>query len=339
MQTGGIIKVNSEITNLDAIMNIINNKNAEVHKAFFASTVGIVFNIKLPNANICTSSSLYGFNIETKRHDKPLDTFVIKLAILKEGEWENLEVRDLEKYNITHKETDNINNFKREAVLQSKVYSETLSKGSPICPAILDLFIFDYELATTFLEKMKLKCSGVSKQECEDVLVWISSILGVNENYKLGALVMESASNYKMLRDEIKERNDIRDLYNLYKNFLIKIIRLYIESRIIPFELHGGNVLSFKKENGEFEMFIIDFGAMGDFSAERNDARDVTSIINFINHEEFKYRKRQYNDRNNNNCYIKNYVHIFKNICRRFVFDPFKKLEEGFNIFIHMSKK
>jgi len=261
MQRGGLIKKDSNITNFDAFMNMINMERVEITKISFNSLYGFIFKLHVPQMEEC-EHQFYGLNENKTDFDAPIDALVIKMSVLYENPGTPLQDLFLDGTKID-KECDILDNFKNEAIIQSKIYSDSLLYGDPLCPCLLDLFIFeDNTQIKKFLGAVLSKCKDKASIA---VINWMFTLFNQSQ-YKLGVIVMESAVEYSTFivsyhainaGPEEKKRTEIAKLVT---TLLTKLIRLYNECRILHFDLHMGNSLVKKNDDESFSLYIIDFG-------------------------------------------------------------------------------
>ena len=130
-----------------------------------------------------------GYNETKKKFDVPVDTLIIKMAILNDNDPE------LDDYMDRVKECETLDNFKNEAILQSVIYKETISNGGSICPAIVDFSYFEDKVASkAFLESCLQKCAD--RNHAKPMLHYLLNNT-VADGYRLAMITMESALDYK----------------------------------------------------------------------------------------------------------------------------------------------
>jgi hypothetical protein len=237
---------------------------------------------KLPEEDI----EFYGLNESKTGFHSPIDTVVMKFAVLHKDDETALPLyqssRQIEKReNNIYKETDTVENYKREAYLQSKIYQHTASKGEPVCPALIDLScISDLDAIRTLLDLILTKCKD---DESKRIVQYLKAILvrsDLTENMymddvQLGIITMESAAEYKTVADVLadlwkKSRGDeaahLRKKVEIYEQMLAQVLRLYNETHLIHTDFHVRNCLLKLNEPASndmpYQVYMIDFGKM-----------------------------------------------------------------------------
>lgn len=196
MQTGGIVKKKNENEpSINSLMRMINSDRAQIKEVSFSSLYGLIFELRIPDIIEC-ETEFFGLNDSKSGFTRPIDALVIKMSVLSNYDEFSLPSLELNGKSI-RKQADVEKNFKKEAILQSKIYYKTLSYGEPICPAIVDLFILKSIAITNFLEAVKHKCDDNSKT----VITWL---IKQTRTLSLGVIVMESALSYKTFYNEKK---------------------------------------------------------------------------------------------------------------------------------------
>jgi len=264
---GGVVNKTLGKDNFDSLFQFINHPGCEITSISYKSLKGFVFKLHINNLEE-KDTEFYGLNSTTNIFDIPVDTIIIKLAILNEDE-DDKDLPDYEeKYNekgVSGKEMESHEDFKNEAILQSQIYEKTLSKGQPICPALIDFAVFD-ATKMRFLDLLESKCNN--NDESKQMILYIKSALDANDHCKLGMISMESAATYKTFYDVydfIEDENTIEDTplkkQKLCEEAVFQIIRLYNECRIVHCDLHGNNIMVKKIEGSDkYKIFVIDFG-------------------------------------------------------------------------------
>jgi hypothetical protein len=307
MQKGGLVKKDKDTTNFDAFMNMMNNQRAEISKISFSSLYGFIFKLHIPEIEEC-EQQFYGLNEGKNDFDVPIDTIVIKISILSEkSKSYNLVIED----ENVEKKSDNSNDFKNEAILQSNIYSNSLIYGDPLCPCLLDLFILDTSTSTsTFLNVCLSKCKD------EDSKTVTKKLIELTKENKLGIIVMESAIEYsdfgtydelfeEQKKVEQEERTMIEEKLRAIQEkqqklttiLLTKLIRLYNECKVVHCDLHMGNSLVKQNDDDSFSIYLIDFGRYvrsGNNNVVKTfDNDEVSKILTRCVFEEKRYRKEK----------------------------------------------
>lgn len=272
---GGVVNKTLGKDNFDSIIKMLKHDGCEVSHISFSSLKGFIFKIHVKNQQE-QDIEFYGLDETTNVFNKPVDTLVVKMAILYTGESNKDGVLELDNYKGNRKEMDKFAVFKNEAIVQSEIYEKTLSKGQPICPALIDFSHFtNLDSSMPFLNMFEEKC--IEDDEARSMILYIKSILSKVHDCQLGMITMESAVTFETFYDaydsygtinpatlEISGSNNIPPAtlqIQLCNDVVVQIIRLLNECRIIHCDLHGENVMV-KKTNSSplHKIFIIDFG-------------------------------------------------------------------------------
>lgn len=258
---GGVVNKTLGKDNFDSLFQFINHDGCEITSISYKSLKGFVFKLHINNLQE-KDTEFYGLNSSTNVFNVPVDTIILKLAILYEDEDDHKQLPDYEeKYNeksVYGKEMESHEDFRNEAILQSQIYEKTLSKGQPVCPALIDFALFD-TTKMRFLDLLESKCNN--DNESKQMILYIKSALNNNDDCKLGMIAMESAATYKTFNDVYDFIEDENTSQKLCEEAVFQIIRLYNECRIVHCDLHGNNIMVKKIEGSDkYKIFIIDFG-------------------------------------------------------------------------------
>jgi serine/threonine protein kinase len=275
---GGVVNKTAGKDNFDSIVSILKHERCEITYISFSSLKGFVFKVHVPNLTP-DQTEFYGLNENTKIFDVPVDTFVLKMAILYSGESTSDTIltlpipyqSDNPRYNPIPKEMERFANFHNEATTQSEIYEQTLSKGQPICPALIDLSHFtNLDSSIPFLKALEKKCKD---DESITMLDYITNILTSVHDCQLGMITMESAIGFESFYEVYDNFGEMKsgtmqmsghgktppstNQTNLCIDVIVQIIRLLNETRIVHCDLHGENILIDKRSK---KIVIIDFG-------------------------------------------------------------------------------
>jgi len=284
---GGIVNKTSGKNNFDSIMNMLKNPRCKITTISYSSLKGFIFKLHiskkkfeslLPESEI----EFYGVNESKTAFDSPIDTLIIKLAILHEHRELKIDryfpYSGLEK-KVVNKETDTVDNFKQEAVTQSMIYQKTSGKGEPICPALVDFSYFpDYLAGKEFLSLMAKRC--VDSESLNMIKYLKLEIL--NADYQLGMITMESAYEFETVSDMKKNSLIFEDeemeeqIQNCYNYIIMNLIRMFNETRFVHCDFHDGNCLIKENPDGSYKIYIIDFGRVLNIDDLTEEEKDIT---------------------------------------------------------------
>lgn len=280
---GGIVNKTSGKNNFDSIMNMLKNPRCQITTISYNSIYGFILHLRLskqegetnvPDADI----EFYGLNESKTAFDSPIDAVVIKLAVLHDRDIRTGKEKELSPYHTfsglqkgVHKFADTIENYKKEALVQSKIYQLTASKGEPVCPSLIDFSHISDRLAIeTFLDIVLKKCVD---DESKHIIQYLKNTFVYSkqtermymDDVQLGIIAMESASDYITAYDALWDW----DLYGesdivFREQILTQVLRLYNETHLVHADFHMFNCLVKKNEDGSCRVYMIDFGRMVD---------------------------------------------------------------------------
>ncbi len=275
MLKGGVVNKNPGSDNFDSIVKMIKHKRCKISCVSFSSIKGFIFKINVEELK-SDKVEFYGLNKTNRTFDVPVDTLVIKMAILYTGGIESDRILMLPDYQpilteSKRKEMEYVNDFRDEAIAQSEIYEQTLSKGEPICPALIDLSHFtSIDSSVPFLRALEKKAID---DESRNMISYITKMLTETRDCQLGMITMESAVTFESFYTAFDKQSIVNPAtmqisgYNgippspeqlhLCGDVIIEIIRLFNECKIVHCDLHGENVLVDTKTN---KILIIDFG-------------------------------------------------------------------------------
>lgn len=279
---GGVVNKTLGKDNFDSIVKMLGHSGCEITHISYSSLKGFVFKVHINNIPE-QDVEFYGLNENTNIFETPIDTLVIKLALLYTGvqtEEKALELPNYQENNNERRALDKqmefFADFENEAIIQSEVYEKTLSKGHPICPALIDFSHFtSMDASMPFLDILESKCS--SDDEAKSMIKYLKSIITSVRDCQLGIITMESALAYDSFYNMYDSYGSIdpatlsitgtgttkptKSQVLLCNDVIVQIIRLLNECRIVHCDLHGENVMVKKTgDSSPHKIFIIDFG-------------------------------------------------------------------------------
>jgi len=266
---GGVVNKVEGGDNFASIVKMIAHPKCKISLISDLSLKGFVVMLHVEGLD---PVEFYGLNETTHVFDVPVDTLVIKMAILYTGTSTADNKLELPPYKAgMRKQMENLNDFQKEAAIQSEIYYQTLSKGNPICPALIDLSHFtSLDSSARFLKALRTKCID---SESRSMITYIMESLPGTTDRQLGMITMESAVTFDTFYDAFDSYSTI-DTSNMqisgYDNItasteqvslcgdvVFQIARLFNECKIVHCDLHGENILVDKLKK---KMLIIDFG-------------------------------------------------------------------------------
>lgn len=259
-------------------MHMIKNPRCRITTISYSSVYGFILKLSiskqegetsLPDADI----EFYGLNESKTAFDSPIDAVVIKFAVLHDKkETELFPYKPASGLSTDiHKETDTIDNYKKEALTQSKIYQLTASKGEPVCPSLIDFsHISDRVAIGTFLDIVVKKCVDDESKHIihylKDVFIYSKQTRNMYmDDVQLGIITMESATEYRTAYDLYDEFKFESQAYiECCEQILTQVLRLYNETRLVHADFHRHNCLVKTNEDGSYRVYMIDFGRMVD---------------------------------------------------------------------------
>lgn len=187
--------------------------------------------------------------------NRPVTSFVVKFVITSEEGDEP----------VGSKYTMKDETFLVEARVQQDIFIDSIvGKRQPLCPGISGFFLFDNANAIAFLTKLLL-VPNVDIPEKEMIGKLLKKITASAEDDEVGPLgigciEMENIVGSQTLDEFIVGCNfDSLTQYqiNIFATLIAQLIRLYLISKKVHLDLHGGNILI----NGD-NVYIIDFGLL-----------------------------------------------------------------------------
>jgi len=241
---GGAILKNPSITRCQAIVNMILDPSSEVNLLTYSSLKGFIFTL-----NVRDTTKILFRNMKYTR-EPDIQKYIIKVVLItKDGDDDLPDLKSIEK------QTESMVSFYTEAKLQSRIWElSTLSKKPNFSPSVVDFSLFKQKKGAEFINLLKTKISpGSIGMEVIDYLI----PLVAKKKYTLGILVMPCLMNSLQMSEYTPA---MANLNELYINSLAKVISLYLFNGLIHYDLHTGNILVKRNDDGTLSPFVIDFG-------------------------------------------------------------------------------
>lgn len=231
-----------------------------------------------------TTDSLHGFVLQLNiapdavapyadftLEDKVIDarSFIIKMVIIDSPGLTELPPFSYNGMNY-RKKTVSEENFTNEVNLQKHIWSNSFSTtANTICPSVAYSIIFKDN--TDALELLN-KLGGISERSVKSNVV-LEYLLGAvnSNNYRVGFLLMPTIPNpttllqfeHEQIALMAEGKADTKLLYGVISIIIAQIVRMFIQLKVLHFDLHKQNVLLYQYiKNGEryIDSKIIDFG-------------------------------------------------------------------------------
>ena len=245
------------------------------------------------NFNLLSDSSFFGIILEAKITDEKYSNYfnysynnygtkihsiLIKLVVLKKNE--NNEFWKCQERN---KKKDYISNFKKEALIQNKIFIDTSKYLEPICPAIVHYDILGKNSSLDFLNIINKNKN--TNTNLKNILNDMTKLYNSNSDDYLGLIAMEIADGYEPLH-----KYKYNDNFELYKSMAkLQLFKMF-KCSYFHNDFHLGNILFNPSYQGMYnnipgKALIIDFG----FSAGITNEIAKSLIDNDQIQETFNY--------------------------------------------------
>jgi len=267
---GGVVNKIPGSSNFESVVKMLMHPRCKIKSISYSSLKGFIFVLHVPNLEPNTVE-FYGLNETTNKFDVPVDTLILKFSILFDGDRDSEDLKlNMDEYVETifnreegaqkfFKEMDIYDDFFQEAVLQSEIYEKSLSRGEPLCPALIDVSFFSEEAsAMQFLDALAHKC--LFENESAYMIEYLKGQLTKGLNRRLGMITMESAADHETFQDAFKN-SDEETQRQLCQMAIYKSIRLLNECKTVHCDEHDKNILVKRLPDGTLKGVIIDFGS------------------------------------------------------------------------------
>lgn len=278
---GGIVNKTPGKNSFVSIMQMLKNDRCKITSVSYSSLKGFVFKLHIEPEkgkmylDEC-DVEFYGLNCNKTAFDADVDTLILKLAILHKSEEIELEPHYVAvSGDKKDKQADVYSDFFSEAILQSYVYEKTVSKGEPICPALVDFSHFsDLNASIPFLDVLASRC--YENDDAKPMIDYLKGQLTSVHDIELGMIAMEIANDFVSFYDAYDQSVGASDDYaaqtmlengdptpdqvKLCDEVMTQAVRLLNEARCVHCDLHGNNVMVKTYYDGSHKIYLIDFG-------------------------------------------------------------------------------
>ena len=256
-QLGGLKLKDKEKTGFTAVYDMINSGSGNVTLLTYQSLKGFMFIL-----NVSEEDSEYlTLNNKQTRFDKPVTSFILKFAVIKPNNDEQLDT-----YKGIKKSSESRASYFDEAKLQQHIWKKSIQGGRPeICPGVANFSLFDNSNSRDLMTFMRNKTSDKTK----DVFQYLLGC--VNKSAEIGVIVMPNIENSTTFGTFLgsSSRDDRKMAYALVA---AQICKLFINIGVIHFDLHLGNALIYLAPDNTIKSLIIDFGRASNIM---DDTKDV----------------------------------------------------------------
>ena len=259
---GGLRQKDSSLTSWQAVYKMINIPGATLTKIAFSSLKGYIFRLDIPNDPDITE--FFGLNADGTAMNRPVYSLIFKFAIIAPrpialpmlaipGDHDD----DGNPVAGRHKETEDLESFKTEAIIQQGIYTGTLSPlGRPITISVVDFSYFNARSSNALLRQL-MTIPGNS-HTVQLMLTFLHD--NVIATRQLGLITMELANS------EFRELSKVENAAAFTSDCdyaLAQIFILFTRLKVMNYDCHAGNVLASRNPPSaglEERSVLIDFG-------------------------------------------------------------------------------
>jgi hypothetical protein len=283
--TGGLKLKNIEKyppgSGFNPIMDMINSEGSNLSLLTYSSLYGFMITLDVTKEN----SNYFGLNSTYTKFNVPVTSFILKLAVITERSTR------LPEYMGVTKSTETQDRFLSEAKLQQSIWEKTIVGGREgVCPSVVNLAFFNNHESKSLLRQIMDKIlkdrsetyfeyiTGRNKSELIEMIDYLDRILSLHPTYEIGILVMPNIQNSVTFHKFLYMNNtDINVIKDVVTKIVTKILRLYVNAKVIHMDLHQNNILVYSTDNGETRVMLIDFGRASSIDNNTDD-RYLNSI-------------------------------------------------------------
>lgn len=284
MTKGGLKQIHVNKTGFKPIIDMINCHQSVLSVLSFSSLMGFIIKLSVPNncveyLDIHNSSD---FNI-------PVTNYILKIAVL--SKYAN---EDLPLYNSYDKATETKKSFFEEAKIQQYIWKNSIKNGKPaICPSVANLTLLNNTQSLLFINILNAKFN-------HPVFDYLLQTIASTVTYELGIITMPSVEKSSTTKDLIENTNTTAKTKTVatvatvaISNVIAQIVRLFLELKVIHFDLHDANALQYMDSNNELKCVLIDFGRSSLINSGKKD-KYIDTLQE--KHELLNYSNMEYNN-------------------------------------------
>lgn len=275
-QYGGLqLKVGeNQINDFSPIVRMLNSSSMSLTLLSSGSLKGFIYTLTVSEED----SAYFDLNPQSGFFNIPVTSYILKVVIISETANEEIQHRYESEGNGTfEKSTESEESLIYESKIQMAAWQRSVENGNPmVCPSIANLKIFENNGdSLAFIEYLKQRPNA--QNEYTTSLQYLLHLLSSDIKYRIGVLTMPNiAGSVTYMSFMSRERNEMDEMRNfLFKmrkkyvsiQLVTQIIRLFLQSIVIHFDLHPENALVTTTD----QVVIIDFGSASDISNGTND--------------------------------------------------------------------
>ena len=255
---GGVKPMKEGVPSFESVMAFL--QKSIVSSVSYSSRFGFIFKAELKSG---LESEFLELNDSKTLFDKPVTTLVFKIAILiQEENYDRIkdkagQLPDYIDSSGKHREksVESYDNFMMEAKIQNEVYEKTVSRGQPLCPALIDVSsISEIREASSFLDLMNCADDAEAKNMKTYML---TALRGTQYPSELGIITMSSALDYSPF-SLLPDKTSLQ----LYSSVVYSVIRLLNETQRVHGDLNKGNIMVKQLSDGRYISLLVDFNSV-----------------------------------------------------------------------------
>lgn len=298
-QDGGVElceEVHTGDSRFQPIIDMLTSEGSTLTLLTFSSLYGFMFEL-----NVTTRNAMYQEfdTLIDGRRSIPVTSYILKFAVISPTS-DSLPV-----FNDKIKNSETKSKFESEARIQQTAWERSITWGrQAICPSVANLKFFDNNSSRLLLRGLIHKTSQEESKSPDSfesimkrifryryrntnitastVLTYFLTLVRSNTKYTIGIMVMpkiqKSLTYYAFKKTLQKEKGSFYgkpvgddDIENVKLKIVSKVLRLFLDSGVIHFDLHDNNILVYySTHTNSFEVLLIDFGRASEIITNKN---------------------------------------------------------------------
>jgi RIO1 family len=256
MQFGGVKLKNPEKIRFTPVYDMIDNADSKLDVLTYSSLKGFLFTLDVP-------AEVSEYVDMGKRLNVPVLNYILKFAVIRDdADYPLLDCDGNEKV------SESPDTYFQEAKMQQTCWLESISGGRPaICPSVANFSLFDNRESQKLLNffKRKRRQQGASSDKLRILLDYLDQCCKDDPQNRLGVIVMPRVNNSIPLADFIYDRTTTNDdKIQAYAMVIAQILRLFLQLKVVHFDLHSYNALVSGGNGEPVKTILIDFGSAAD---------------------------------------------------------------------------
>jgi len=268
MQFGGVKLKNIEKEGFQPVYDMIDNAGSTLDVLTYSSLKGFLFTLDVPNDVVSEYVDM------GRRLNVPVLNYILKFSVIRDHEDDKLPDCD-----GNDKVSESPDSYFQEAKMQQTCWLKSISGGRPaICPSVANFSLFDNDeskkLLNFFIMKHRQQQArqGIFSRKLTILLDYLVLCCRDPQN-RLGVIVMPRVNNSYPFYDFINDAATTDDdKIQAYAMVIAQILRLFLQLKVMHFDLHSYNSLVSGGNGEPVKTILIDFGSAADI-------RDTTHWI------------------------------------------------------------